>query len=114
MQNDSTIKNLLQQYGIEETSSSFNNSAMQKINADVFARQQRPLVNPFILSVLKIIFLIVVVALIACVVSDPAGFSISLSNIYKQIFSFIFVFWIGMMMNIWLNKRWGSKNAFSL
>ena len=112
MQNDSTIKNLLQQYGVEETSSTFNNDVMQRINAAILAKQSKPLLSAFVLNLLKIIFLLIVVILVAFVISNPAGFSINVSNIYRQIFSFIIVFWIGMLINIWLNKRWFSKNAF--
>ena len=112
MQNDTTIKNLLKQYGVEETSSTFNIDVMQRINAAILAKQSKPLLSVFVLNLLKIIFLIVVVILVAFVISNPAGISISLNNIYRQIFSFIIVFWIGMLMNIWLNKRWFSKDAF--
>ncbi len=114
MNDDTAIKNLLQQYGIEETSSAFNDNVMQRINAEVFAKQSKPLLSAFVLNLLKIIFLLVVVVLVVFVISDPASFSINVSNIYRQLFSFIIVFWIGMLINAWLNKRWVSKNAFLL
>jgi hypothetical protein len=114
MKDDTIIKNLLQQYGIEEPSSTFNNNVMQRINAEVFAKQSKPLLSAFILNILKVTFVIVVVAIVVFVVSDPASFSINVSNIYRQLFSFIIVFWIGMLMNLGLNKKWGSKNAFFL
>jgi hypothetical protein len=115
MQEETTIKNLLQQYGIEETSSTFNNNVMQRINADVFGMQSKPLLNGTVLKFLKIIFLLVVLAIVACVALNPATFPIKVnSDIYRQLFSFIIVFWITMLINIWLNKRWASKNMLFL
>jgi sulfur carrier protein ThiS len=115
MEEETTIKNLLQQYGIEETSSAFNNNVMQRINADVFVMQSKPLLNGMVLKLLKIIFLLVVLAIVACVAFNPPTFSVKVnSNIYRQLFSFIIVFWITMLINIWLNKRWTSKKLLFL
>jgi hypothetical protein len=115
MEEDKNIKILLQEYGVEKTSSSFNNKVMQKINAAVITKQAKPLLNPFIVNLLKIIFSLVIIALVICLVflplkNLPVTFSININgNIYKQLFSFILTFWIGMFMNLWLNKRWSKK-----
>ena len=115
MEEDKNIKKLLQEYGVEETSSAFNNNVMQKINAAVFTKQANPLLNPFTVNLLKIIFSIVFIVLIACILFIPFNnlpeiFSINVSsNVYNQLFSFIIVFWIGMFLNLWLNKRWSKK-----
>ena len=120
MEEDKRIKTLLQQFGVEETSSTFSNSVMEKINAAVLIKETKPLLDNSIVNFLKIIFCLVVVMLSACILFIPFNnmpiiFSINISsNIYKQLFSFIIVFWIGMFINVWLNKIWNSKKVFFL
>src|SRR5215472_10668684 len=119
MEEDKKIKMLLQEYALGETSSTFNDDVMLKIKAAVLTQKTRPLLNTFILNLLKIIFCVVVVVIVGCTIlfpiNLPATFSINInSNIYKQLFSFIIVFWAGMFMNLWWNKRWNSKNVFSI
>jgi len=117
MQDDERIKMLLHEYGVEETSSTFNNNVMQRINI-AFTKQTKPLLNAFILKLLKIVFSIVLIAIIICFVFIPINnfhtpLSINLSGeVYRQMFTFIIVFWVVMLMNMWLNKRWISKNVF--
>lgn len=111
MEGNKNIKMLLLEYGIEETSSTFNNNIMQRINTSVFTKQSKPLLNAFTLNLLKIIFFLIIIMLVASIMflpfnNVPPAFSINVnSSIYKQLFSFIIVFWIGMLMNLWLNKK---------
>ena len=118
MQEDKNIKKLLQQYGVEETSSTFNNNVMQQITAASYKQPLKPLLNAFILKLLKIIFILVAIALVIFILfipfnNLPVPFSINISSdIYKQLFSFIAVFWIIMLVNFWWNKRWNRESAF--
>ncbi|MEP6466611.1 MAG: hypothetical protein ABJB05_09905 [Parafilimonas sp.] len=113
MQEDKNIKLLLQEYGVEETSSSFNNDIMQRINAALATKQSKPLLNNFIIRLLKIAFLIVAISVISLFCFVPnLNFSFDIrNNIFNQLFTFIIVFWIGMLMNICLNKIWSKKTV---
>jgi hypothetical protein len=119
MQEDENIKSLLQAYGIEETSSTFNNNVMQKITAASFKKETEPLLNIFILKLLKIAFFIIAVLIVLCVCFIPSNnfrveFAVNLnSNIYGQLFSFIIVFWVMMLINLLWNKRWSTGNESS-
>jgi len=114
MEQDKDLKILLKEYAFEETSSTFNNSVMQRIEAAVSAKQSKPLLNAFILKTLTATFIIVALTVIICLVYLPSNnlpfnLSFALNNsIYNQLFSFIIVFWIMMLINIWWNKRHSS------
>ncbi|HEY2727941.1 MAG TPA: hypothetical protein VGI61_12255 [Parafilimonas sp.] len=102
------LKILLQEYGFEETSSAFNDVVMQQIN--ILSKQTKPLLNTFVLKLLKIIFILVVISLVICAAFFPPNLpSISFvdisSNVYKQMFSFVIVFWVMMFINVWWNSR---------
>lgn len=116
MQEDKSLKMLLHEYAIEETSSTFNNNLMQKIISASFTQQSKPLLNTFILNLLKIIFSLAIATVIICIIfmpfkNFPEIFSVNLSyNTYQQLFSFVIVFWIVMFINIWWNKKRMFKN----
>ncbi|MEO8711033.1 MAG: hypothetical protein ABI405_02860 [Parafilimonas sp.] len=113
MQEDKNIKLLLQEYGVEETSSSFNNDIMQRVNAALVTKQSKPLLNNFIIRLLKLAFLIVAISVISIVCFVPnLNFYFNIhNNIFNQLFTFIIVFWVGMLMNICLNKIWSKKTV---
>ena len=104
------LKILLQEYGFEETSPAFNNLVMQRIDT-VLSKQTKPLLNGFILNLLKVVFFLIIISLIICCIFFPLNNLPSISfvditsSVYKQIFSFVIVFWIMMFLNIWWNAR---------
>ena len=110
MQEDKNLKKILQEYAFEETSSTFANSVMQQINIGT-TKQIKPLLNPFILSLLKIVFSLSTITLIICFLFlrthkfHPVLFFNLNNEIYQQLFSFLIVFWIMMLVNTWWNSR---------
>jgi O-antigen/teichoic acid export membrane protein len=116
MEEDKNLKKLLKEYAFEETSSSFDAAVIQKITAGL-AKNQKPLMNVFILFLLKIIFLFSAISLIACLIFLPLpkmqfSFAFSLSsNVYRQLFSFLVIFWIVMLTNTWWNSRQGKSKT---
>ena len=118
MQEDKNLKNLLNEYAIQDTSSTFSSNVMEKITAASFIHQSKPLLNNNILNLLKIVFLIVLIALIIYVVITPfknitVPFNTDIDeNIYKQLFSFIIAFWTTIIINLWVNKRWNIEKSF--
>jgi len=110
MEEDKNLKKLLKEYAFEETSSSFDAVVMQKITT-ALAKNEKPLMNGFVLLLLKIIFLIGVISLFVCWIFLPESefqFNFSLkfdNNVYRQLFSFFIIFWIVMLVNTWWNSR---------
>ena len=118
MQEDKDLKILLKEYAFEETSSTFNDTVMQRIEAAVSAKPSKPLLNDSVLKFLIAIFIIALVSVITGLIylpvnSLPFNLSFSLSsNSYSQLFSFIVVFWIMMFINIGWNRK--HSNFFKI
>ena len=116
MEEDKNLRKLLKEYAFEETSSAFDALVMRKITAAV-TKKGKPLMNAFVLILLKIIFLLSAISLIMCLIFLPLpqlqfGFSLNLSsNIFRQLFSFIVIFWIVMLFNTWWNSQQEKSNS---
>ena len=110
MEGDKELKQVLKEYAFEETSSSFDAVIMQKITA-AMSKKEKPLMNAFVLSVLKIVFLISGISLIGCLIFLPLphmqfSFTSNFSNnVYRQLFSFLIAFWVVLLFNTWWNSR---------
>ncbi len=117
MQETDDVKKLLQENAFEETSAKFNDAVMKRISASVI-KQENPLLNAFILNLLKIVFLISAISIVAYfLLSNNKTHSILLfdlnNNVCKQLFSFLTVFWIMMLANTWWSNR-KIKSGFTI
>lgn len=117
MQEDKNLKKLLHEYAFEETSSTFNDAVMQRINTTISV-QKKPLLNVFVLNLLKIVFLLCSILLVAYFIFssfNKAPFLLAINfndTVYRQLFSFLAVFWIVMLINYGVMFK--KQNAFSL
>jgi hypothetical protein len=116
MQEDKIFKILLNENAMQETSSSFNENVMQRIQA-AGLHKSTPLISSFILKSLLFIFFAVLAAAIICLMIVPLNslplnitFNISAAT-YNQLLSFILIFWLMMFVNILWNKWQNMQGA---
>lgn len=116
MQEDKNLKKLLQEFSIEEPSSNFNNAVMKAIAANAFIKEPQPLISSSLLKLLKIAFLIIAIAIVFFIAFNAnTNFKMLFSSnvnetLYTQLFNFLIVFWVVMLINIGVNKRWKIGN----
>jgi hypothetical protein len=115
MQEDKTLKELLNENAMQETSSSFNEHVMQCIQV-AGLRKSTPLISSFVLNFLLFFFFVVLVTVIICLMVVPLNgwplnitFDIS-AGTYDQLLSFILIFWLMMFINMLWNK-WQSMQS---
>ncbi len=116
MQEDKKLQELLQQYAMENVATDFTQNIMQRIEANMAAKQvAKPLLNAKLLRVLGGVFVLVLgVLLILCFKSQFATLPLSSivalpENYISQLVQFIIVFWVVMLINVFYQQR--SKQA---
>ena len=110
MQEDKKLHSLLTQYAMKEPSAEFDENVMQ-IVAKSKTSQATSFTERSLQRLLLIIFVITAAALlITAFFFQPQkllayiSFSVP-ADVYKQLFSFLAVFWIVMLINFWWNKK---------
>jgi hypothetical protein len=114
MQEDKKLHSLLTRYAMKEPSARFDESVMQMITKSKITHATS-FTGHSLQRLLIITFMITTAALlITAFFFQPQkllayiSFSVPV-NVYKQLFSFLAVFWIVMLINFW----WNKKNAIS-
>ena len=115
MQEDKNIKELLQKWGVENTSADFTSHVMQRItSAYIYNTPAQPLFKQRLPQILLCMFILVCIVLFALCFTTPVTlpfqFTIKLpANYLSQGISFILIFWIVMLLNVGFKKFYDNR-----